>query len=309
MSQCGLEVTRSQERVQGDAMRHAATRTGMPTPEGGTAAPSRMMSCRRLVVLGLPEVLGLSGCETLPGIRHWGEDATLTPGWACVGRAAQNAALAPETWIPAAGALAFQIGDADQEVVEWAAENTPIFGSQRNADRMSDHLKSAAAALWIASAVATPSGDEPGEWVLNKARGFGVQIASGFLQREAVAGLKRATNRTRPNGGGESFPSAHAASTTHYNALTRKNIEALAWPAPASAATRIGLGTLSVATAWARVEANQHYPSDVLAGMAIGHFFGVFFTDAFLGLDEPQNVVVRLQPAREGVVVAVRVVH
>ena len=42
-------------------------------------------------------------------------------------------------------------------------------------------------------------------------------------------------------------------------------------------------GTRCGATAWARVEANQHYPSDVLVGLGLGHFMGSFFTHAFLG--------------------------
>lgn len=34
----------------------------------------------------------------------------------------------------------------------------------------------------------------------------------------------------------------------------------------------IGFGMITAGTAWARVEGGVHYPSDVLAGMALGHF-------------------------------------
>jgi membrane-associated phospholipid phosphatase len=54
------------------------------------------------------------------------------------------------------------------------------------------------------------------------------------------------------------------------------------------------------------VEANFHYPSDVLGGIAIGSFFGVFFTDAFMGLDNPRNAVMLLEPSLEGAVAMVR---
>jgi hypothetical protein len=57
------------------------------------------------------------------------------------------------------------------------------------------------------------------------------------------------------------------------------------WSPAAVTAGRISLGTITAATAWARVEAYQHYPSDVLAGIAIGHFFGAFVTDAFVGAE------------------------
>jgi membrane-associated phospholipid phosphatase len=42
--------------------------------------------------------------------------------------------------------------------------------------------------------------------------------------------------------------------------------------------------------AWARVEARKHYPSDVLAGAALGHFLTAFIHDAFLNLPEDGSV-------------------
>jgi hypothetical protein len=237
----------------------------------------------------------------MSGGRRWGQDATLTPGWGRVGRAAWNAAAAPETWIPAAGALAFQFGNADRNVVDWAAENTPVYGSQRNADEMSDHLKHASQTIWIVSGLAAPSGDEFSEWTLNKARGFAVQMSSGILLRETVSYVKNASERIRPNGGAQSFPSAHAAGAAHYNAMTLKNLETLELPAAARTGARVGLDALTAATAWARVEANQHYPSDVLAAMALGHFFGAFFTDAFIGLSEPQEFMILFVPPVDGI--------
>ena len=40
----------------------------------------------------------------------------------------------------------------------------------------------------------------------------------------------------------------------------------------------------------ARVEAQRHYPSDVLAGTALGHFLTAFIHDAFLNLPENADV-------------------
>lgn len=254
----------------------------------------------------------LCGCGTSANGRGWGEDVSLTPGWERIGRAAKNAALATETWAPAAGALAFQIGKADRNVQAWAAKHTPVFGSQRNADQMSDSLKRASGALWLASGLAIPSGDdgggnEEGEWFLNKARGLGVQAGAGALLRSTVGVLKDTTGRTRPNGLGKtSFPSDHASNTSVYTTMASKNVEHLGWSDNAVSITRFGLGTLTAATAWARIEANQHYPSDVLAGIALGHFFGAFFTDAFLGIDDTEQVMVLFEPSRDGYVMMVR---
>lgn len=250
--------------------------------------------------------LGLSGCATMSSGRGWGQDVTLTPGWERVRKAAWNAAAAPETWVPAAGALALQIDDADQAVVEWAAQNTPIYGSQQNADRMSDDLKQASVALWAVSALATPSGGPADTWFLNKVRGISVQLGSDLLLEPTVKFLKEVTDRERPNGDDHSFPSGHAATTSLFNTMATKNVEVMGWPATATTLTHVGLEGLTVATAWARVEANRHYPSDVLAGMALGHFFGSFFTDAFLGLDDPHAPTILFTPSRNGVAAAVR---
>ncbi len=97
------------------------------------------------------------------------------------------------------------------------------------------------------------------------------------------------------------------ASASHYNTMTAINLETLEWGRGPMMATRIGLGTLTAATAWARVEAHQHYPSDVLAGMALGHFFGAFFTGAFLGLDDPRVHRLVLAPSGDGVAARVAI--
>jgi membrane-associated phospholipid phosphatase len=242
----------------------------------------------------------LCGCSTTANVRRWGQDASLTPGWDRVARAARNAAQATETWVPLAGALVLQIGDADQKMQAWAARQTPVFGSQQNADRISDDLRTASSALWLASGVAAPGGSDEGEWFANKARGLGVQTGAVIALGETVGALKDGTQKMRPNGQGKTaFPSDHASRTSLYATMTSKNVDTFGWSDSAVSATRVGLGSLTAATAWARIEANQHYPSDVLAGMALGHFFGAFFTDAFLGIDDPTRVQVLFEPSRD----------
>ena len=171
---------------------------------------------------------------------------------------------------------------------------------------MSDNLLDSSAVIWVASIAVAPSGDTVTEWSIAKAAGIGVQTAGGILTRSTVGFLKQNVGRSRPGGGNGSFPSAHASGAATYATFASANIETLGWSRGAVTASDIGLGALAAATAWARVEANFHYPSDVLGGIAIGSFFGVFFTDAFLGLDNPRNVMVQLGPSREGAVVAVR---
>ena len=50
--------------------------------------------------------------------------------------------------------------------------------------------------------------------------------------------------------------------------------------------TQIGNLVTATAVGWARVEGEKHFPSDVLAGAALGYFLNAFVHDAFLGLPE-----------------------
>ncbi len=255
----------------------------------------------RKALLSLILLTVASGCGTLSNGRGWGQDATLSPGWERVGHAAWSAAVAPETWAPAAGALAARTGHADQNLSTWAVQHTPVFGSPQNASRMSDYMLGAAGAAWVATGLAAPSGNNGQEWMEAKTRGFGMEGAAGAVTLGAVEVLKNTAHRTRPDGSdNQSFPSGHSAGSAFFAAAALRNIDALSLSAGATTASRIGLDALTLATSWARVEANQHYPSDVLAGIAIGHFFGAFLTDAFLGLDNPRHALVLVEPSREG---------
>jgi hypothetical protein len=242
-----------------------------------------------------------AGCGTLSNGREWGQDATLSPGWERIQRAAWNAAAAPETWAPAAVAVAFQADHADKNVSEWAAKRTPVFGSRHNADQMSTALLDAAGAAWVASGMVAQSGDSTTGWLETKAKGFGVEGGAGVVTLGTVEVLKTTVRRTRPDGSDkQSFPSGHSSGAAFFSTAASRNIAAFSWSEGATTAAQIGLGALTAATAWARVEANRHYPSDVLAGIAIGHFFGVFLTDAFLGLENPRHALVLVEPSREG---------
>lgn len=257
----------------------------------------RRVRCRQFIIA--PVLLCLHcGCSTPANDR--GQDESLQLGWERIGRAARNAALAPETWVPVVGAFALQIGNTDKKLQTWAAQQTPVFGSQRNADQMSDNLNLASSTLWVASALAPASGDDEGKWIVNKATVLGVQAGAGIVLGSAVGFLKDDTKRMRPNEKGTtSFPSDHASRSGLYTTMTLRNVGKLGWSDSAISNTQLGLYSLTAATSWARIEANQHYPSDVLGGIALGHFFGAFFTDAFLGNNAPNGVQVLFTPSRD----------
>jgi hypothetical protein len=237
-----------------------------------------------LALLGL---LVSSGCATLPDGGAWGEDATYGPGWQRVKESALHAARDPWVWTPLLGAGLMQIDNWDRQVSDWAREETPVFGSQENAEDWSDDLRSASGIAFHASLLATPSGSEPAEWLLNKARGYLVEGAAIWLTSRTTQALKDAADRERPNGLAlESFPSGHSSASAVYTQLASRNLRAIEMPETLRRGFDYGLDALTLGTSWARIEAGWHFPSDTLFSIALGNFLGSFIHDAFMGLNE-----------------------
>jgi membrane-associated phospholipid phosphatase len=234
-----------------------------------------------------------AGCGSLPNGREWGQDATIAPGWERVQESAVHAARDPWVWAPLAGAALFQIDDWDRRTSDWAREHTPIFGSQQSAENWSDDLRTASTLANYVTIVATPSGAEPGEWFLNKAKGTLVDLAAVSATGLVTRTLKTSVNRERPNGeGGESFPSGHTSASAVHTRLASRNLESIEMSPAARTSLNVGLYALTIGTSWARIEAGWHYPSDTLFSIALGNFFASFINDAFLGLDNSTQLAV-----------------
>lgn len=227
--------------------------------------------------------LGIAGCSTLPASRHWGEDATYAPGWDRVGDAARRAASDPWVWAALLGAAIFQIDDWDRRASDWARDRTPVFGSQRNAERWSDDLRRAAAVAHYATELAAPSGATPRDWLWNKTKGALVHVAAVSTVSEITSQAKDWSERERPNGLAlESFPSGHTSSAAVHTRLASRTLESIDIAPRTRTTLNVGLHALTFGTSWARIEAGWHYPSDTLVAMALGNFVGAFFNDAFL---------------------------
>ena len=230
--------------------------------------------------------LVLAGCGTLPSGRGWGEDATWQPGWERVRASAVNAARDPWVWAPLAGAAVLQIDDLDERTADWAREHTPVFGSQSSAEEWSDDLRTASAVAHYITIVATPSGDDFGEWLANKAKGTLVDVAAVSSTVAITRTLKQTVGRTRPNGADdESFPSGHTSSSAVHTRLASRNLQSIDMPVGVRRTLDIGLYAMTIGTSWSRIEAGWHFPADTLFGMALGNFMASFVNDAFLGLD------------------------
>ena len=255
-----------------------------------------------LIILSLIWLSG--GCGTLPDGRRWGGDVTPFPSGQRLKRAAKNALLDPGTWVPAVGALAFQIDSWDKNLTHWANNNKPIFGSRQGAENASDYLVDILIGTYVVTGLATPSGEKPGEIAWAKIRGFAVGAGAVVLTSLSTEGLKNTTHRLRPDGTSyRSFPSSTSSLAAVYGSLASQNLNYLNMPKWARIGLRGGIGTLIAGASWARLEGNFHYPSDVLVGAALGNVIGRFLNDAFIGPNNP-NIWMKVEPSPKGALVS-----
>lgn len=230
--------------------------------------------------------LMVAGCATQPahGMRPASHDVSWGPGWARIGHAAVHAALSPATWAPAVGAGLLQIGHADEDVADWASDHTPVFGSRHGARTASNVFLGSAVALDLATTLAQPARN--GHRTNEQIGRLGVAVGALGVSEGVVQGLKHGIDRERPDGSDhDSFPSGHAAVASTADTMSRYNAETLPIGWPLRLTIQGAATTLDVATGYARVAAEKHYPSDVLAGAALGHFVGALASQAFLGDD------------------------
>jgi membrane-associated phospholipid phosphatase len=88
-------------------------------------------------------------------------------------------------------------------------------------------------------------------------------------------------------------------------ALANINLEYMDMPNWARSTMQIGLYTTAAGAGWARVEAEKHYPTDVLVGYAFGQFIARFMQGAFFNDETP--AVVGFRPAPGGGELTLRV--
>ncbi|MDH3640592.1 MAG: phosphatase PAP2 family protein [Gammaproteobacteria bacterium] len=216
-----------------------------------------------------------AGCTTTTERGHWGAGAHW-PTAANLKSAAVRAAKDPMTWAPLAGAALLAIGDADEEISEWAADKTPLFGD--DAANASDTLLDITTYGYVATALLAPDRS-----AADKLKGLTVGAATMAINDSITQGLKSIAGRERPNGQDhKSFPSGHASNSATRATLAARNAAHLPLPDWARASLTVGLYSVAGATAWARVEAEKHHVTDVLVGNALGHFLATFMQEAFL---------------------------
>jgi membrane-associated phospholipid phosphatase len=239
-----------------------------------------------------------TSCGTLNNGRGWGQDVNLLPPPSQIGTAFGRALRDPATWAPAAAATLFAATEADENLSTWARDHTPLFGSEQGAFDGSSKLRDTLAASTLVTALATPSGKNAGPWMKAKLQGLAVEGLALWTTHEATFGLKRLSGRERPNDVDDmSFPSSRSANAFALAALSGRNLESLPMPEPYANTARVTLQLIASGAAWGRVESGSHFPSDVLAGAALGNFVASFIHDAFFGSKGNWKLAIEPLPA------------
>jgi hypothetical protein len=229
------------------------------------------------------------GCAATNERGFWGKGVDWPDGRR-LGQSALAAVRHPQVWAPLAGAAVIGVGGWDDDISDWAVKETPLFGN--NAADVSDNLRTFNAGAWLVSAFLTPS-----DSLESRARGLLVQGAAVTIEHYSVKGLKSITGRERPNGlDDESMPSGHTSRASVGAALAATNLDYMDMPEWARSSLQIGLYGTAAATGWARVEAEKHYPTDVLVGYAVGQFIARFMHGAFFNDEAPTAVHFRPTP-------------
>lgn len=191
------------------------------------------------------------------------------------GSSVSDALISRQTWIPALGSLMVIVSGEDQAISDWASTNTPIFGSGPNARQASDQLNDLGSINLLVSSVLLPVPYLESGWEFRSKQLLftSASLESTYLTTNFI---KNQTKKQRPDQSDRlSFPSGHTSRAAVQSSMSVENIKAM--PFVDGSAQRVWQAsaiTTAALTGWARVEGQKHYPSDVLAGYALGNFFG-----------------------------------
>ena len=265
-----------------------------------------MSTLKRSYLMVLLAMISISfsvmGCGSLSNGRGWGRDAIYPVDLKEIPRAALSALVDPQTVVPAAGALVFGLSKWDKKVSHWATGHTPIFGSTKNAENDKLYLEIPLYTEVLITALATPSGSDSKDWVYSKLKGLAVEGGAELVTVGATTLLKDTTGRNRPNGSSnKSFPSGEASAAFSSVALSNRNLDSIDLPREVKIPLKVVNILLGSSVAWARVEAQAHFPSDVLAGAALGNFLSTTVHDGFINLPKDKTYSFGIFPTKGGV--------
>ncbi|MCZ6487628.1 MAG: phosphatase PAP2 family protein [Gammaproteobacteria bacterium] len=255
--------------------------------------------CSILRLCGLFLVLLNTACSTLQSVPD--KQASMRGSSAFV-----MAAKDPKTWIPAAAALLIAATGSDQSISRWASTENPVYGSIESANEASNNLRSLLATSAVVTSILSPGREDV--LLPDRYGNMAVLASSGMTNSYITGSLKESTARMRPNQGEErSFPSSHTSSASSYATIASLRTNELMLSEKKRNWLSNTYYTLAAATAWARVEAKAHYPTDVLVGFALGNFTTRLLNGLLQGSNTSTQVEVECDQSIGGCQVIIRV--
>lgn len=233
--------------------------------------------------------------------RAWGEDAIYPVERKSIHLAARDALLDPITWLPLISAGVIAAGDWDDNISDWATEHTPLFGSKSGARTYSDISRAILQGGAFATTLLTPSGEDPAKWALAKGKGALVEIAALGITTRITSDLKDVIGRERPDHrDNRSMPSGHASSAFGAMQLANRNLDYIDMSRSGRTALQAANVVLATSVAWARVEGERHFPTDVMVGAALGNFTTRFIYETLIGTTPDDKFSVYVEPSLSG---------
>jgi membrane-associated phospholipid phosphatase len=225
-----------------------------------------------------------------------------------VGLSAKHALLSPWTWGPAAASVVFYASGLDPVVSDWAMSNTPVYGSMAAASEASDFFQRMSHIGFYGSTLFAYATTMPRPGITGAALGIGGSYGAIALTAALTGAGKSSVGRLRPNESDtRSFPSGHTSNATVHATLACRNVDMMPMPRATRLLLQGALVSTAVATAWGRVEGGHHFPSDVLAGAALGHFVGAFASELIWRLGFPVRATIMPAFSRDAFSVEVSV--
>jgi membrane-associated phospholipid phosphatase len=153
--------------------------------------------------------------------------------------------------------------------------------------------------------LATPSGPDSKDWVNSKLKGIAVEGTALTTTALVTLGLREAIRRESPDGTKPTqFPSGHSSLGWGAVALSNRNLDSISMSNGARLTMQAGNYVLFASMAYSRVEGGEHFPRDVLFGMALGNFLTAFIHDSLIGLPEQPRYWFSVEPQRGGMTVS-----
>ena len=231
-----------------------------------------------------------------------GQIRTAVPSMERVVGIAKESAMERGTWVPLTAAAVIGVTGSDDNISDWASDNTPIFGSQRKASNRSDDIRDALVAGMVLSSIFTPTPAADSAFPTRR-------VATNALAFGTVGSIvetgKRTFKRDRPNEADDrSFPSGHSAGAFTSAILLEQNLNAAIEQPWLRRSIKAGALGSAAAVAWARVEAQAHFPVDVLVSAALSNFVVKVFYKTIGSDDQSANPPIAVEASREGFMVS-----